>query len=227
MAVPEGWSPIPEITNLVPGAHERSTYRWADAGKLPVKTIDGVKYVEIAAVRALVAAKNGTSAPAATGSPPTVPPAAAGSGKVAAEDGELASVAFAAFDEGEKPRDLVQKLKIAPAAALALWRQFIELREAGGGAGPTTAERLAALEAQVAELTGTLAQYTDGGTLPGQVAGLAEQVGQLAGHVNGLPVRSHLRETCKKCGSRGYVAVPHTCTICGDVRPWGFYPPGR
>ncbi len=153
MAVPEGYAAIPEVPKVVPGAHERSLYRWSDAGKLPAKTIDGVKYVEIAAVQALVAAKNTASAPAATGLPPSMPPAAAGGGR-AVEDGELASVAFAGFDEGLKPRDLVQRLKTPPGTALTLWKQWRELLEAGGEAGPTTADRFTALERRLAELVG-------------------------------------------------------------------------
>jgi len=223
------------------GLPERSLFRAVEKGRIPSTKRDGVTVVSLAEVRAWAAARE--AAREALPSPPVTPAAAvqalpnaaampgslpsahgsvagvSGRGSPAPTlDGDLASTLFAAFEGGETPVDLVQRLRLSPQLVLAAHGQFTQLKTAGT---PSLAQArldqvqttLEVLMAEVNSLMTTVGQLTyDHSTLAAKLAATP------------VPPRGEFR--CG-CGVNGWVASHVRCTACGKDAVWGFHPPQR
>lgn len=203
----------------------RTAYNWVNSGRVESKTSGGATLVLVAQFQTLAAQRITAPMPALPG---RVAGVAAGNdagngatGKPAAPravaapplDGAQAAVLFGAFDQGETPTDLVQRLQIAPAEALAAWRQWQELK-AAATARPTVEARLVDLEQTVAGLATQLAEYTNSGRLAGEVYVARRGLDELRRQLQALPLAGLGQATCG-CGHRGRLAVAVRCGACG------------
>lgn len=160
---PEDLVPIPTAAKEAP-APLRTIYRWAQAGRLKSRTVDGQQVVSLAAVRALAAARGavgepGIAVPGAGMHASTdnlALPAATTNPASQQADGALAAQVFAAFDAGQAPNDVVRDVQLAPKLVLELWRSYCELQQASGPRGPSLAEQIGALEQRIATLASQL-----------------------------------------------------------------------
>jgi hypothetical protein len=220
----DGWKPLAEVSSAE-GVPERTLYNWVKARRLAARKVDGVTLVDPAAVRALVAARAAAKAPAGAGN-------AAGGGnsmatgtpRGAENDGALAARLFTAFDKGSAPAELVQSEALPPATVLTYWRQWKELREAGGGDRPTLAQRVEALEQRLQGQVQALEDATWGGVITGEVSSLKRTVADVVEHLRAMPLPRREAFTCP-CGASGSIATHIRCTNCGRDRTWGFFPP--
>jgi hypothetical protein len=206
------------------GLPTRTIYRHISSGLLPAKHEGKTKLVELEAVRRLAEARQVPPPPASA--LPTRPQGGAVA-HVAATlgDGDLAARLFAAFDQGQKPGDLVQTERISPAVALQAWREYEALRDAGGGGQPPLAERVEALEGTIEKLRNRLREMTEflndfDVMTNARLKALDESVAARIGPAK----RSDFR--CQGCGSAGFYDAPLRCGCCGTEQRWG-YPPGQ
>ncbi len=223
-ASPDGWKPLAEVS-ASEGVPERTLYNWIKARRLAARKVDGVTLLDPTAVRALAMARTAAKSPASAGN-------AAGGGtgmatgtpRAGEGDGALAARLFAAFDGGAAPADLVQSEALPPATVLTFWRQWKELREAGGHDRQTLAQKVDALEQQLRVLGKTLEESTWGGVITGEVAFLKEKVAGLVQRLDATPLPRREAFVCFGCGSAGFVETPIRCTSCGHESAWGFRP---
>ena len=259
---PNEWLPVAEAAAAA-GVPVRSVYRWSKAKKLPTRREGGKTIVLLAEVQRLAAARDDS---AATGAVPpaefagTPAGARADTGTMAgtvalvapravpmptsgpASDGALAQAAFALFEEGGQPMDLVRERGTLPEVALKLWTQWRSLRDAGGDKERrTVGDRLASLEKLGAALEQRLAKLEpvvgENGTLSNrmdwtedQLSGLAalkQAQAELARLVGSLPVPRRQNCKCDSCGETGLVAVRIRCTACLHEDWWGFHAPKK
>jgi len=231
-------TPQPEVddSGLIPkisqetGIPRRTLYNWIAAGKLKTRTVDGLQMVSRAAVLALAASRDAGCDPgnagtrAGTGASTGTPMALTSPPGPAMLDGEQAAPLFAAFDKGESPADLVQRLRIAPSLAAAAWREYQALRGAASGAKNPLADRMASLEAFVEDLRQQVEGLTTGTWIPAPMRELQAAVKAIGGAVNDLPVPVRGEFTCKSCGNTGFVETYIRCTVCNTQTTWGFRP---
>ena len=170
------WVSVPDAARTA-GVPPRSVYRWAKAKRLPTRRQDGVVFVDADAVRHLASARSATAVVSGSAGTPAM------AGKVAQDgDGELASRLFEAFERGEAPADLVRSEKVRPDVALAAWRQWHDLREAGGRGQPSLGDRAKALEegfGNLAAVVDALRRRCDGSATYQAVNALRDEVAAL------------------------------------------------
>jgi hypothetical protein len=213
------WAQVADATAAL-GLAPRSVYRWVKAGTLPSRKQGGVLLIDMAALRGLAMSRQRAG---------TVPGIAGNvaNGKVAGRgvveaDGDLAARLFEAFERGEAPADLVRSERIPPALALATWKQFRDLREAGGGGRPTFGDRLAALSAEVAAFGAVFAEFKS--VVEGEFAHLAGRVRAVECQKAELPLPPNRTDFACQCGARGFFVVPLRCSCCGREQQSGFHP---
>lgn len=246
---PEDLDTVPAVARRL-GVPERSLFRAVEKSRIPSRRRDGITVVSEAEVRAwadrraaLQAERAGPRQFATPASPgPESPPAAvmagsppSGHGGVAVGsgrgipgatlDGDLASTLFAAFEIGESPAALVQRLHLHPDLVLAAYRKFQEVVSATGH-GSGLADRVASIEAMLPVLQAQLDALLGAAAEPPSLADLRARFDELAAHLQGLPVPHRQSIRCE-CGATGFAAVRVTCTACGTGRDWGFHPPGK
>jgi hypothetical protein len=137
----------------------KTLYNWREAGRLKSRTENGVAVVDPVAVRALVAARNAARGGASAGNTAgNGNPTASGTAHTPDPDGALAAKVFEAFDQGTSPADLVQAERLVPATVMKLWREWKEMKEAGGGDRKTLAQRVEDLERATQAIARTLAE---------------------------------------------------------------------
>ncbi len=210
------------------GVSQRTLYNWIKTKKLAARTENGTTIVDVDAVRALVSRRTG-----ATANTSAIAGSSAGNGTGMANgtpspagDGDLTAQTFAAFKQNVALEDVIERLKIPAATALALYRQFEEVRAVGARTGPTIADRVAAAEATLTQLATSLDMATEGATLSSQLRTIAADVAELREYIRGL-VGPHRSGFSCTCGAKGYAAVEVACTCCGRTQKWGFHPPQR
>jgi len=213
---------VPVAKSPEEGVSTRTAYNWIKSKKLSSRTENGVTLVDREALRALATRRSSASptAPANAGIPAGNAASMANGTKSAAEaEGELASRVFACFKAGEAIEDVIEKLKISPATALALWDQFERVRAVGTMTGPTINERVTAVEARQNEMALGF-DPTFPGTLASQLSALTERVRRNEEYVVGLLVPHRNALSCR-CGCRGYGTITVRCP-CGAENSYGF-----
>ena len=235
--------PVAAAAKVV-GQPERSLFRAVEKGRVPSTKRDGVTMVTLADAHAWAAQRESakgehvTTPPpadgAATANPQPTPAAviggslpsahggmAGGSGRggtIPALDGDLAAVLFAAFEAGETPIDLVQRLRLPPPLVLAAHGQFAQLKSA---AAPSAAQsRVDQLQVAVEIVT------ADCNGLLDSVSRLTRELAAVSARVAQTPMPAREEFQCQ-CGHVGWVAAHVQCTACGQNSTWGFRPPRR
>lgn len=190
----------------IAGVPERSLFRAVEKGVVPSTRRDGVAVVSRSDVQFWAERRAARQAEQAVASVPATPPAqtaavmlgslpaahgsvAGGSGRGgtgAALDGDLAATLFEAYEAGDAPVALVQRLRIAPSIALAAHRQYLELKSAGGQRS-SAGDRLDQIELQLHLIQETLDSILAGRTEPTSVSDLRQVVGQVIAYVRTLP----------------------------------------
>jgi excisionase family DNA binding protein len=204
------WLSVSEAAKAA-GMAERTLYRHIKDGKLPAHTVNGVTQVEVEAVRALPAAKQGKAPSAAA-----TPGGKNGGGKQR-DPGELAALTFSLLEAGKHAVDIVRELKLPPEQVAAFLRDWQAMKE-GHAANRTTEDRLRLLEKYCHELEekiGAWEMYVAGQLEP-KIDGISE-------YVRSLVALSADRFACD-CGTRGMVALRVVCTQCGRDHTWGRHP---
>lgn len=206
------------------GVPLRTAYNWVKSGRVESKTSGGITMVPASQFQVLAAQRGSApaSAPNRAGAGTGAGnPANAGKGGARPAgpalgpplEGALAAQLFAAFEQGETPSSLVQRLQIAPQAALAAWRQWEELQTAAG-TRPGLDARLTELEETQVAVSAQLTEFTNSGRLGGEVYLLRRQLGELRQLVQALQVTRPEHFYCS-CGRRGTLAFHVRCGACG------------
>lgn len=218
----ESWKPVPEAAKAA-DVPERTLYRWIRQKRLTTRQEGGVTLAEVGAASALATQRAASKGPATAGSSAGDGSGGGSGGTGARDPGELAAEVFAQFEAGISPIDVVQEMQLPPDRVAGLHRSWVSMKEAQRS-GPTTAERLAAVERELKALREELDQRTRHGSLGGEVDGLQIQIAALIEHVKALPVPPREKFQCD-CGATGWIAVPLVCTACGRQHEWGFHAP--
>lgn len=218
------WKTVAEAA----AAHDvplRTAYNWVKNGRVESKTSGGATLVLATQFQDLAAQRISAQKPALPGKVAGVaagndagngtPGKAAGprGAALAPLDGAQAALLFGAFDQGETPTDLVQRLQIAPTEALAAWRQWQELK-AAATARPAVEARLVELEETVAALANQLVEFTNSGRVAGEVYVVRRGLDELRRQLQALPLAGLGQAACG-CGHRGRLAVAVRCAACG------------
>jgi hypothetical protein len=217
----------------------RSLYRWIERKKLATKAEGTATLVQVAAVRAIAesraAAKNASANAGHVGTPPslradsdvtphrgvaltqvggTSAPVRVSPAEPDSRDAEGALVAevFSRFEEGAGPVDVVREMRLPPDRVRAIHREWSDLKSLAG-AGPSFAERIAAMEERLSQFAGALGFQVDG-----MECNLNNALARLEGmerKVATLPVPSASDFLCPYCRKRGHVVA---AVACGDCR---------
>jgi hypothetical protein len=215
----DDFAPIPQASQET-GVPKRTIYRWIDSKKLKTRTVEGKTWVAVSAVRALAATRDAADQPGIAGAPAGIrangTTSALQPGSPPSLDGDLAAILFGAFEQGETPIAIVQRLRLPPPMVLAAHAQYSQLRTS---TAPTAQQaRVEQLEldrqAMVAELNGLMSA----------IGRMSSDLSALASRVEALPVPGRDKFTCA-CGSAGWVVAPVKCGVCGKQVDWGFQPP--
>ena len=174
--------------------------------------------VELGALRAIAAERPRANGRAGAGN---TAGHGLGSGRVAGEDGAVASRLFGLFEAGVAPAEVVQQECLPPRLVLETFRAFTALKEMGNASGrPSLEARVAALETRLEDWTrGTGEDLAGVSYLANQ---LLPRVEKLEHHVADLPVPPVSKYVCPDCGSTRHVGIALTCmnTHCGKQRIW-------
>ncbi len=206
------WLPVPEAAALV-GVPTRSVYNRVKSRRLASRNEDGVLKVELGALRAMAAERPRANGRAGAGNTAGT---GLGSGKVAAEDGAMASRLFGLFESGMAPAEVVRQECLPPKTVIETFRAFTALKEMGNGSGRPS------LEARVTAEEWMNGVGEDLAGLRRHASQLLSRVENLERHVADLPVSTASEFICPDCGSRGHVGITLTClnTRCGKQRVW-------
>lgn len=216
----DDFAPIPQASQET-GVPKRTVYRWIDSKKLKPRTVDGKTVVSISAVRALAATRDAADQPGIAGVPAGTrangTTSALQAGSPLALDGDLAATLFEAFERGETPTAIVQRLRLPPPLVLAAHGQYSQLRTS---TAPTAQQaRLDQFELD----RQAMAADIDG--LVSAIGRMDRDLSALVSRFDALPVPRRDTFTCPSCGSVGCVATPVKCTACNKPTDWGFAPP--
>jgi hypothetical protein len=206
---PDDRHPIAAAARIA-GVPERSLFRAVEKGVVPSTRRDGIAVVFTSDVQVWADRRAARQAEQATASTPATPPAAtplahtaavmlgslpAAHGSVAGGggrggigavlDGDLAATLFEAYEAGDTPVALVQRLRIPPGVALAAHRQYLELKSAGGHRD-SAGDRLDQMGLQLHLIQETQDSILTGGTVPTSVAELRQVVDQVVAYVRTL-----------------------------------------
>jgi excisionase family DNA binding protein len=141
------------------GVPRRTIYRWRADGSVPSREVGGQVLVNLVAVKVLAAARR-KPAPAAI-PPPVEMLKTVSRASDPTEDGELAAKAFELFAARKSPVEVVQALRLPPRAVGALFREYDSLLVPAAPSAPDYDQRLAAIEANHAELQGDVRTKVD------------------------------------------------------------------
>lgn len=124
--------------------------------------------------------------------------------------GEVAAIAFADFNAGKPPAEVVVARALPPDLVRRLHADWLDLATLAVNA-PDGSKRLSTLEKRLTDLHA-------------YAVSAVAALNALHARVFALPVPAPGDFNCADCGTSGCVTVPATCSACGARTDWGTRP---